>query len=150
MFCPLSEGYSFTVGNNVREQVLENGMPRQVIKFVGAVHKVTAQVFLEDGFERQVFWSFWRKNQTKLWTWNLVLDNGKREDCVCQFSAETVPQEVFIEADTRKMQVSVYVIPIKRNADFDQQILDMWYKRFNASKFAKVPNVYFPDATGVK
>ena len=32
----LEDGYTFNVGNNVREQQLEGGMPRQVIKFVGA------------------------------------------------------------------------------------------------------------------
>lgn len=151
MLCPLQEGYSFTAGNNVREQKLEGGMPRQVVKFVGAVHTVSATVLLKDPRERQYFWSFWRLNQTKLWQWSLSLDNGIKEDCVCQFSAESVPQESFIEGPIRKIAINIYVVPIKRDSGFDRTIVDLWQSGLinNLLDLEKIPNVWLPDAVGV-
>lgn len=148
---PLQEGYSFTPGNNVREQKLEGGMPRQVIKFVGAVHAVTASVFLEDARARQYFWAFWRINQSKLWYWKLGLDNGVLEDCICQFSAESVPQEGSIDGKTRKVSINLYVRPIVRNPDFDRTIVDLWQSGLinNLGDLEKIPNVWMPDALGV-
>ena len=150
-FCPLQEGYSFIAGNNLRQQQLEGGLPRQVIKFVGAVHKVSVQVFLKDGLERQLFWAFWRINQTKLWRWNLSLDNGVREDCICQFDAESIPLAVFIDGPKRKMQLNVFVVPIERDPDFDRWLIDQWQNGVinTISDLEKIPNVWMPAATGV-
>lgn len=151
MLCPLQEGYSFTAGNNLREQQIEGGMPRQVVKFIGAVHKVGVSVFLKDPRARQYFWAFWRVNQTKIWRWKLTLDNGGLEDCLCQFSAENVPQENFIEGDKRKVGLNIYVVPIKRDSAFDQTIVELWQAGLlnNLSDFEKIPNVWLPDAIGV-
>ena len=55
MLCPLQEGYGFTPGNNLREQLNEGGMPRQVIKYVGAVHAVNVNVLLEDKRGASIF-----------------------------------------------------------------------------------------------
>ena len=150
--CPLQDGYAFTAGNNVREQVLEGGMPRQVIKFIGAVHTVGVTVFLEDQRARQYFWAFWRLNQTKRWLWRLALDDGIMEDCVCQFSASSVPNESLVAAFARKVSFTIYVVPIPRSADFDRNIVNMW-NNVNPEGFfeiEKIPNEYFPDATGVE
>ncbi|WP_180173061.1 hypothetical protein [Acinetobacter sp. YH12029] len=151
MLCPLQEGYVFTPGNNVREQKTEGGMPRQVIKFVGAIHTVSAAVYLKDPQARQYFWAFWRINQTKIWRWNLALDNGIKEDCLCQFSSESVPQENLIEGVKRKVTINIYVVPIKRDPAFDRTIIDLWQSGLinNLSDIEKIPNVWLPDAVGV-
>ena len=151
MLCPLQEGYNFTPGNNVREQKMEGGPPRKVIKFVGAIHSVSASVYLEDRRARQYFWAFWRINQTRIWRWNLSLDNGIKEDCLCQFSAESVPQESLIDGIKRKVLINIYVIPIKRDPAFDRTIVDLWQSGLlnNLSDLEKIPNVWLPDAVGV-
>ena len=150
-FCPLQEGYSFTVGNDVKEQELAGGLPRQVKQFVGSIHNVTAQILLRDQLERQIFWAFWRINQTKLWWWRLVLDNGDLEDCVCQFNNSTVPSETLIEGRIRKIQISIRVVPIKRYPDFDKWLIEQWQngKLQDISYLEKIPNVWMPAATGV-
>lgn len=151
MLCPLQEGYSFTVGNNLREQQLEGGMPRQVVKFIGAVHTVNASILLKDRRARQYFWAFWRVNQTQIWRWQLSLDNGALEDCLCQFSAENVPQENFIDGPRRKVGINIYVVLIKRDSAFDQSIVELWQSGLinNLSDLEKIPNVWLPDALGV-
>lgn len=148
--CPLQDGYNFMAGNNVREQALEGGQPRQVIKFIGAVHRVGAQVMAKDPRERQYFWAFWRLNQTKQFLWNLALDDGDMEDCICQFSAEAVPQETLVGAFARRISFTVYVTPIARDADFDRTIVDIWNNvNFDSLiEIEKIPNVYFPYALG--
>ncbi len=150
--CPLQDGYNFMAGNNVREQALEGGQPRQVIKFIGAVHRVGAQVMAQDPRERQYFWAFWRLNQTKQFLWNLALDSGDMEDCICQFSAEAVPQETLVGAFARRISFTVYVTPIARDADFDRSIVDIFANTEDTviPDIEKIPNVWLPDAAGVE
>ena len=150
-FCPLQEGYSFAVGKLVTEQELERGMPREMIKFVGAVHQVSAQIFLKDQLERQLFWAFYRLNQTKLWRWRLDLDGGQIEDCICQFDNTTVPSNAFIAGVVRKIQLNVRVVPIERDPKFDEWLVKQWQdgKIKDISDFEKIPNVWMPKATGV-
>jgi hypothetical protein len=147
----LVAGYAFNVGNNVRQQVLEGGMPRQVIKFLGAVHSVNAQVLLPDERTRQYFWAFWRVNQTRKFYWELSIDNGINEVVVCQFDAETVPAETEIHAIVRKVSFTVFVEPITRNADDDQAVVDIFngVPDGDVTGIEKIPNIWLPDATGV-
>lgn len=150
--CPLQDGYNFMAGNNVREQALEGGQPRQVIKFIGAVHRVGAQVMAQDPRERQYFWAFWRLNQTKQFIWNLALDSGDMEDCICRFSAEAVPQETLVGAFARRISFTVYVTPIARDADFDRDIITIFDNTDGTvvPDLEKIPNVWLPDAVGVE
>ena len=150
-FCPLQEGYSFTVGNNVTEQELERGMPRQVIKFVGAVHQVSAQILLKDQLDRQLFWAFYRLNQTKPWRWRLDLDGGQIEDCVCQFNNSVIPKNTLISGAIRKIQIDIRVVPIERDPKFDEWLVKQWQdgKIKDISDFEKIPNVWMSKATGV-
>lgn len=151
MLCPLQEGYGFTPGNNLREQLNEGGMPRQVIKYVGAVHSVNVTVLLEGSRARQYFWAFWRQNQTKTWKWKLALDQGGIEECECRFTSESLPNESFHEGPIRKMTFAVLVVPIIRDPDFDQSIIDMWENGLInvVDDIEKIPNVWLPDALGV-
>ena len=157
---PLVEGYDFNVGNNVREQQLEGGMPRQVVKRVGAVHVTGVTLLLPDNGTRQYFWAFWRKNSQRIgqpstaaprFNWNLMLDNGMMEDCICQFVSSEIPKENFIGGHASKVQFSVNVVPIVRNAEFDRGIVDLWngINPDDVIGLEKIPNEYFPDATGV-
>jgi hypothetical protein len=147
----LLKSYAFTPGNNVREQKLEGGMPRQVIKFVGAIHSVTASVALVDEGSQQYFWAFWRQNQGKNWNWELVLDNGNLEQCECRFTSDSLPTESNRGADFLIMSFQVLVKPIKRNPDFDRTIVDLWQSGLinNLGDLEKIPNVWMPDALGV-
>lgn len=152
MLCPLQEGYSFTPGNNVREQALEGGMPRQVIKFLGAVHTANVSVFLEDPRARQYFWAFWRINQTRTWKWKLSLDEGVLEDCECKFTSNSLPQESMRDGKILKVSFQVLVRPVSRNPRHDRAILDLWHitQPEAISEFEKIPNEWLPNATGVE
>ncbi len=151
MLCPLQEGYGFIPGNNIREQESEGGMPRQVIAFAGAVHSVTVSVLLADPRTRQYFWAFWRQNLTKIWSWKLSLDNGVLEECECKFTSKSMPQESFRDGVAIKISFQVLVVPIERNKDHDEDIIKLW--EMDVVKvyddIEKVPNVWFPNATGV-
>lgn len=151
MLCPLQEGYAFTPGNNLREQKTEGGMPRQVIKYVGAVHAVNVTVLLKDKRARQYFWAFWRQNQTKTWKWELVLDQGEKEECECRFTSESLPTASYTDGVLRKMTFTILVYPITRDADFDQSIIDAWENGLInvVDDIEKIPNVWLPDAVGV-
>lgn len=148
----LEDGYTFNAGNNVREQQLEGGMPRQVIEFVGAVHSVTATVLIQNDYARQYFWAFWRKNQTKEFLWKLAIDNGDIEDCICRFNNQTIPSLSLIRAYVWKASITVCVKPIKRSAELDENIVNTWNNigRGDLFEIEKIPNVYFPNATGVE
>lgn len=146
----LVDGYDFTVGNNYREQQLEGGQPRQVKKFSGAIHTVGVTVALDGQRARQYFWAFWRQNQIKQFNWNLQIDQGEMEDCVCQFANQSVPKETFIGGHVRKVSFTVYVTPIARDPDFDQDVINSFeIENGNIEGIEKIPNEYFPNATGV-
>lgn len=157
---PLVEGYDFNVGNNVREQKLEGGMPRQVVKRVGAIHTVGVTVLLPDDGSRQYFWAFWRENSQRIgqpstsapkFNWTLMLDNGLLENCVCQFVGSEIPKENFIGGYASKVQFTVNVVPIIRDDSFDRAIVDLWngINPDDVIELEKIPNEYFPNATGV-
>lgn len=151
MLPALLNSYSFVPGNNLREQKLEGGMPRQVIKFVGAVHSVSATVVLKDPLAQQYFWAFWRTNQGKNWLWELFLDNGNSEECECRFVSESLPTESGRGYQYLKMSFQILVMPIKRDSAFDQSIVELWQSGLinNLSDLEKIPNVWLPDALGV-
>ena len=147
----LQEGYNFQVGNNVRMQQIEGGRPRKVRKFIGAVHNVTATLLLKNDIDRQYFWAFWRKNQLTKFYWDLAIDQGGVERCVCEFNNDQIPQLQLIGAYVWKATISVIVTPIIRNADSDETVVNAYGGGGNKGLFEieKIPNVYFPDATGV-
>lgn len=150
--CALQDGYNFVAGNNVRQQYLEGGMPRKVIKFVGAVHRVGVQVTCQDEFARQYFWAFYYQNQTREFIWTLSLDNGDLEECVCTFDCEETPVETLIGIHARRMSFTVFVRPKPRDENLDRDVITLFDgTEGNASfEIEKIPNVYFPDATGVE
>ncbi|HCT9561378.1 hypothetical protein ABFK62_03090 [Acinetobacter baumannii] len=154
MLEPLQESYSFTPGNNIREQENEGGPPRQSPFFVGAVHRVGVTVYLENDEDRQYFWAFWRLKQRKPedWLWNLALDEGVREDCECRFAYDFLPSESYRNGQAVKMSFQVIVKPIKRSADLDRNIVNV-RQGFESMEVVddieKVPNEWLPDALGV-
>lgn len=147
----LVEGYSFAVGNNVRMQQLEGGMPRKVIKFVGAIHNVTATVLLDGDMARQYFWAFFYQNETKEFKWTLATDDGGVQECICQFNNDQIPSLQIVGGYVWKATVNIFVKPVRRNKDFDESLVSLWNGTTLDGRFEieKIPNVYFPDATGV-
>lgn len=149
-FCALADSYNFTVGNNVRQQQLEVGMPRQVIKFVGAVHQSSVSIIVDTEQKLQYFWAFWRVNQTKAFNWKLIIDNGVLEDVVCRFNNDQAPELNPLGGFVWRITFNIYVTPKKRNPSFDQDLVNLFDGGGNESlELEKIPNIYFPDATGV-
>lgn len=151
LFEPLREGYAFIPGNNLREQKLEGGEPRSIVKFVGAVHSVNVTIALKDELEQQIFRAFWRENQGKRWLWELVLDNGNLEECECRFTSDSLPTESNRGFEFLRISFQVLVIPIVRDPNFDKLLLDKWEKGElnDLLDYQKIPNVWMPAATGV-
>lgn len=150
--CALEEGYTFNVGNNVRMQQLEGGRPRKVIKFIGAVHNVTATVLLDGDIARQYFWAFWRKNQLSKFKWDLAIDDGGIQECICEFNNDQIPQVQLIGAYVWKASINVIVEPVRHSKDLDEDIVNAFGGGGKDSVFEieKIPNIYFPDAVGVE
>lgn len=148
----LEESYNFQVGNNVRMQQLEGGRPRKVRKFIGAVHNVTATVLLENDEARQYFWAFWRLNELQQFKWTLAIDQGGVEDCICEFNNDQTPQLQLIGAYVWKATINVFVAPIARSKDTDENVVASYSGAGNGGLFEieKIPNVYFPEATGIE
>lgn len=153
MLCPLRSGYGFTPGNNLKEQVTEGGMPRQAPFFVGAVHTVSVSVLLKDPRARQYFWAFWRSKQVKPenWLWTLSLDHGVSEECECRFVSNSLPSESERKGEGLKVSFQILVKPLKRDPEFDRDIIESWQGNGsgNFDSIEKIPNEWFPDATGV-
>lgn len=150
ILCPLREGYSFTAGNNLREQETEGGMPRQVPFFIGAVHRVKVTVLLKTKGARQYFWAFWRLKQRKPenWLWKLSLDNGISEECECRFISSSLPSESYRNKTVLKVTFEVLVKPIYRSEIDDRNIVN-YHQGGLSPEIEKVPNEWFPAATGV-
>ncbi|EHU3335376.1 hypothetical protein MJ021_17920 [Acinetobacter baumannii] len=158
MLCPLQEGYGFTPGNDIREQQNEGGMPRQAPFFVGSPHSVTVSVLLKDDEDRQYFWAFWRTKQRKPenWLWELSLDHGIVEECECRFTSSSLPGESKRNGVVVMVSFQVLVKPIKRSAEFDQNIVNLrqGVESGETSEIVddieKVPNEWLADALGAK
>lgn len=158
MLCPLQEGYGFTPGNDIREQQNEGGMPRQAPFFVGSPHSVTVSVLLKDDEDRQYFWAFWRTKQRKPenWLWELSLDHGIVEECECRFTSSSLPGESKRNGVVVMVSFQVLVKPIKRSAEFDQNIVNLrqGVESGETSEIVddieKVPNEWLADAMGAK
>ncbi|ENV24769.1 hypothetical protein I8P62_02145 [Acinetobacter baumannii] len=158
MLCPLQEGYGFTPGNDIREQQNEGGMPRQAPFFIGSPHSVTVSVLLKDDEDRQYFWAFWRTKQRKPenWLWELSLDHGIVEECECRFTSSSLPGESKRNGVVVMVSFQVLVKPIKRSAEFDQNIVNLrqGVESGETSEIVddieKVPNEWLADALGAK
>lgn len=158
MLCPLQEGYGFTPGNDIREQQNEGGMPRQAPFFIGSPHSVTVSVLLKDDEDRQYFWAFWRTKQRKPenWLWELSLDHGIVEECECRFTSSSLPGESKRNGIVVMVSFQVLVKPIKRSAEFDQNIVNLrqGVESGETSEIVddieKVPNEWLADALGAK
>ncbi len=153
MICPLMKGYNFSPGSNLREQETEGGPPRQVPFFVGAWHTADVSISLNNADEKEYFWAFWRDKQRSPnnWLWTLALDNGTLEECECRFIADSKPQEN--ERDGKILQISfqIRIKPIYRDPENDRNIIEAWQNGGPAiiGTIKKIPNEWFPAATGV-
>lgn len=128
LFCPLLAGYSFQYGQNVMQQEIEVGPPRQRVNFVGAIHKVNATVLCRNDLEIEYFWAFFRKKQREPvgWLWAIKTDSSKMEVHECLFDANSVPQESDRQANIIKYSFPIFVRPIHRSAVDDDKIVDYW------------------------
>lgn len=154
MLCPLRVGYSFIPGNDIREQEIEGGMPRQAPFFIGSPHSVTVSVLLKSEEDRQYFWAFWRTKQRKPenWKWKLSLDHGVMEECECRFISKSLPGESKRNGLVVMVSFQVIVKPIKRSADLDRDIVNLRQGIESmevVDDIEKVPNEWLPDALGV-
>lgn len=154
LLCPQLSGYQFTHAQNMLEQSLNGGMPRQRLISRNMPHQVSVSVWCNDAFEQQYFWAFWRetRNYSQFFKWGVRVDNGNIEECECKFSAE-VPQESDRIGDKCRYSFRLYIKPVIRARDWDQQIINIWNMGLMPKLMLgieKIPNVWLPAALGVK
>jgi hypothetical protein len=133
MLCPLQAGYGFTPGQNLLEQSLRGGMPRQRLAYIGSVHQVTASVICRNKDEREYFWAFWRKKQRvpENWLWALQTDAFDLEEHECRFAVGSLPAEQLRNGRIVQYSFQVWVKPLHRSADIDDVIIDYWNSGMN-------------------
>ena len=148
MLCPMKEGYSFTPGNNLREQEVK-GTTETGPLFIGAYHRVKVTVLLDKAGKRQYFWAFWRLKQRKPenWLWKLSLDNGISEECECRFISSSLPSESYRNKTVIKVTFEVLVKPVYRSETDDRNIVN-YHQGGLTPDVEKIPNEWFPAATG--
>lgn len=125
--CPLQQGYSPEIANNILEQELMGGFARQRIQFVNNSHRVTPSVMLDDKRKQQYFWAFWRSHQQnpRPFLWRLIIDDVSAQTYECQFIAGSLRTN---ERDGIVYSVSfgLRVKPNNTGKEFDQNIIDIW------------------------
>lgn len=151
MLCPLLSGYSFAPSNNLLEQPLLGGMPRQRVVFFGGVQIVNATVICRSPEEVDYFWAFWRKKQRlpETWLWALKTDSFDFEEHECKFSASSLPQESERGGSIIKFSFQIYVVPKNRPIELDDKIIDFWQAGMNphtSNLLDKLVNEEMPKA----
>jgi len=151
MLCPLLASYSFTPGQNILEQQLAGGMPRQRRNFIGSVGVVSVSVFCRNELEIEYFWAFWRKKDRnpQPWLWALKTDNYKMEEHECRFMLGQTPQESERQGNKIKYSFQVWVKPLNRSASYDDQVVDYWSAGGNpdvSKALERLSNIKLPDA----
>lgn len=133
MLCPQLAGYSFTPGQNVIEQALMAGMPRQRTNFVGAVHKVASTVLCRNQDEIDYFWAFWRKQQRspQNWLWSIKTDASTMEEHECRFMVDGIPTESDRQGNIIRYSFNLWVKPLYRSPSVDDDIVAAWQLGLN-------------------
>lgn len=150
--CPLQQGYTPDMANNLLEQALMGGFARQRMQFINNVHKVTASVMLDEKIKQQYFWAFWNSHQTnpRPFLWRLIVDETSVATYVCQFVADSLN----IGERSGKVYSVSFGLRLKPNntdKDFDEMIIDLWESgdpRKFLSLLAELVNEDLPDALG--
>lgn len=150
LLCPQLAGYSFSFGQNILEQQLSAGAPRQRVNFVGAVHQINASVLCSDEYETEYFWAFYRKRQRNPlpFLWMCKSDGPSMELHECRFVAAS-PQESDRQGNKIRFSFQLWITPLLRPATIDEDIIDYWQSGLNpkASRlFEKLDNEDIPEA----
>ena len=153
LLCPQLSGYQFSHAQNMLEQSLNGGMPRQRKITQNMPHQISVSVWCNDAYEQQYFWAFWRESlyQSQYFKWGVRVDNGNIEECECKFSADP-PQESDRIASKCRWSFRIYVKPKHRPRDWDQQIINIWNEGLTPELMVgieKIPTVWLPNAVGV-
>ncbi len=151
MLCPLLAGYSFTPGQNILEQQLAGGMPRQRRNFIGSVGVANVSVFCRNELEIEYFWAFWRKKDRnpQSWLWALKTDSYKMEEHECRFMLGQTPQESERQGNKIKYSFQVWVKPLNRSASYDDDVVDAWQLGINpdvSNALEILVNITLPNA----
>lgn len=150
--CPLQQGYTPDVANNLLEQALMGGFARQRMQFINNVHTVTASVMLDEKIKQQYWWAFWNSHQTnpRPFLWRLIVDETSVATYVCQFVAGSLN----IGERSGKVYSVSFGLRLKPNntsKDFDETIIGLWESgdpRKLLNLLEKLVNEDLPDALG--
>lgn len=150
LLCPQLASYSFSFGQNILEQQISAGPPRQRVNFVGAVHQVSASVFCRNEYDVEYFWAFYRKRQRNPspWLWMCKTDGPDMELHECRFVVGP-PQESDRQGKKVRYSFQLWVTPLSRPAHIDDEIIDFWNAGLNpdaANLFEKLANEDIPEA----
>lgn len=125
--CPLQQGYSPEIANNLLEQELMGGFARQRLQFVNNTHAVNASVMLDDKRKAQYFWAFWDRHQEnpRPFLWRLIINDVEARIYECQFIAGSLRINER-SGIVYSVSFGVRVKPNNTGKEFDQEIIDAW------------------------
>lgn len=125
--CPLQRGYQPQFGNNVLQQALSGGPPRQRVMFYSNPHTVRTSIMLGTQSHQQYFWAFWRLMQRKPqdFLWRLIVDDVEAQTYVCRLDFDSLQVQ---ERDgiVYAVSLTVYCQPKPADLEFDEAILTAW------------------------
>lgn len=123
ILCPLLDGYSLGLGNDVITTHTESGMPRQRLEAYGRPHKINLG-FRHKAHTHAYFMSFWRQHKTKPFALRLLADTTELSWYECRFL--DVPQLRPLGAGLFEVGLSVVCKPQPLAAEQDQSIIDLY------------------------
>lgn len=151
VLCPLLDGYSATMGNDVITTQYENGMPRQRLAGVGRPHQVGV-MFRHKAVHQDYILAFWRLNRAKAFALRLILDDSGLNWYECRFIGE--PSISALGGNVFEFSISLVCRPKPLDIDVDETFVYMYEQTGGdisgfTNALEKLVNEDLPNATGV-
>lgn len=124
----IEESYNFQYGDNILEQQLSKGLPRQRSNFIGAPHQFSINVLCENDFDVQYLWNLYGKIQKSPDNFLIGLqgDHGKIESFKCRFQMGKPPSESTRNGNIIIYQLSLWAEPIPRDSDVENAMVNFY------------------------
>lgn len=121
--CPLRDGYSATLGNDVLTTQFDNGMPRQRLNGVGRPHNISVG-FRHKAQHQDYILAFWRVNRAKAFALRLIVDGSDLAWYECRFVGE--PSINTLGGNVFEFAISLVVKPRPLNLAIDKDFIDLY------------------------
>lgn len=121
VLCPLLEGYSVDLGNDVISTQYTNGMPRQRLGGVGSPHRLSV-TFRHKGQHQQYIYSFWEWHKTKSFAMRLKIGSPTLSWFECRFLGSPTTRD--LGGNVHEFSIELVVKP--KRIDLDVKAAYIW------------------------